>query len=353
MSLVKTSFKPEDVKVLLTDLTGIIEQVTVEELESRIHAGQHYSTMLPTEFKPTEEYFELYRQAMDRHAKTIAEYVVQVGDKMLRDVEDYPVIISLARAGTPVGVLIKRYFDFIGIKSAHYSVSIIRDRGLDDIAMWEIYTHERTTPKDYRFVDGWTGKGAISRELKTSVALLKATSLKWSALRPDLYVLADPAGITDCCATHDDFLLPNALLNAPVSGCISRTIRNELVGKNDFDGAVYLSEFEGIDVTYDFIDRIEAYFPEVARSRHESTKEIIERIKKDFDVKDSNMVKPGIGEATRVLLRRVPRVLLYDTDKDNPDVQHIFNLAKEKNVPCLKFELGHFKVCSIIKEGDG
>ena len=45
----------------------------------------------------------------------------------------------------------------------HYSVSIIRDRGIDENALHYIY---RTHPEGkIQFVDGWTGKGAISIEL--------------------------------------------------------------------------------------------------------------------------------------------------------------------------------------------
>ena len=46
------------------------------------------------------------------------------------------------------------------------------------------------------------------------------------------------------------------------------------------------------------------------------------------------MIKPGIGEATRVLLRRVPRLLVL-RDPDAPDVAHLNVLATEKSVPLI------------------
>ena len=39
------------------------------------------------------------------------------------------------------------------------------------------------------------------------------------------------------------------------------------------------------------------------------------QIIKAYDIKDINYIKPGIGEATRVLLRRVPWKLLINNNK--------------------------------------
>ena len=51
-------------------------------------------------------------------------------------------------------------------------------------------------------------------------------------------------------------------------------------------------------------------------------------------IADVNLIKPGIGEATRVLLRRSPRLLVL-RDADAPDVAHLAVLAQEKNVPVM------------------
>jgi hypothetical protein len=57
------------------------------------------------------------------------------------------------------------------------------------------------------------------------------------------------------------------------------------------------------------------------------------RVQQHFGVTDENLIKPGIGEATRVLLRRVPeRVMLRD--RNDPEVSHLLQLAQEKQVPC-------------------
>ena len=65
-----------------------------------------------------------------------------------------------------------------------------------------------------------------------------------------------------------------------------------------------------------------------------------------------NYIKPGIGEATRVLLRRVPwRIILNEKYKNSPELLHIIKLAKEKNVTVetSMTNLGNYKVCGIIK----
>lgn len=51
-----------------------------------------------------------------------------------------------------------------------------------------------------------------------------------------------------------------------------------------------------------------------------------------YGVRDVNLIKPGIGEATRVLLRRVPRMLVLRRP-GAPDVKHLEVLAEEKQVP--------------------
>ena len=43
-----------------------------------------------------------------------------------------------------------------------------------------------------------------------------------------------------------------------------------------------------------------------------------------FGIDDINLIKPGIGETTRVLLRRIPwKVLIDERYKGNPQLEHI------------------------------
>ncbi|MBY0446837.1 MAG: hypothetical protein K2Q15_16705, partial [Burkholderiales bacterium] len=60
----------------------------------------------------------------------------------------------------------------------------------------------------------------------------------------------------------------------------------------------------------------------------------LQATQEQYGVEDVNLIKPGIGEATRVLLRRVPRLLIL-RDPAVADVAHLKLLAIEKNVPLI------------------
>src|SRR5690606_32886087 len=107
--------------------------------------------------------------------------------------------------------------------------------------------------------DGWTGKGAIQKELTKSVALMNEKNA-WN-LKDDMAVLADPGACAVLFGTREDFLIPSACLNATVSGLVSRTILNEkYVGKDDFHGAKFYAELLQDDLSNDFINQVTAEF---------------------------------------------------------------------------------------------
>ena len=369
--LVKTSYSEDDVVVLLKDLTNEMKEMSTEEREQAIQNGTHYSEMLPEEKAPSSEYEALYNKALKDKKREIAEGIARVAEIMWARSshygDDVPVIISLARAGIPVGILIKRYIkQKYGVKCPHYAISIIRDKGIDINAMEHIYNEQcelnGNMLSNFFFVDGWTGKGAIKTQLDEAVTELKNTDKKWSSLRDDLYVLADPANITPYCGTHKDYLLPSACLNSTVSGLNSRTILNSFVDvkAGDFHGATYFKKFESIDKSNEFIDTVSKEFINLDSVDGTLNKieegwngmSIVTDICNLMQVEDYKKVKPGIGETTRVLLRRVPWKVLINKDisQDDPDIQHILLLCEEKKIPTMRWDLGHYKVCGIIKD---
>ena len=368
-NLVKTSYSADDVIVLLKDLSSEMKEMSTEEREKAIQSGVHYSEMLPQEKAPSAEYERLYYKALEEKKSDIALGIARVAEIMWSAKNgEYPVIISLARAGIPVGILIKRYLDKkYDVKCPHYAISIIRDKGIDENAMNFIFKNEVKenviSVMDFFFVDGWTGKGAIKTQLEEAVAELKTKDAnRWKDLSDDLYVLADPANITPYCGTHVDYLLPSACLNSTVSGLTSRTILNKYIDVEvgDFHGATYFDKFETIDKSNEFIDIISNEF--VSLDAVDSTLNNLEEgwngmsivldICNLMKVEDYKKVKPGIGETTRVLLRRVPWKVLINKDipEDDPDIQHILVLCREKNIPTMRWDLGNYKVCGIIKE---
>lgn len=344
----RTSYSENDVILLLKDITGQVEPQSTAERERLIQSGKHYCEMLPIEYVPTEKYMQVYNEALKSYAKPTALAVGKLADKIMEQKGENVVLVSLARAGIPIGILLKRYIKKKYNKDVpHYSISIIRGRGIDENAMK--YLLSKYEPENLLFVDGWVGKGAILKELEKDISAFEGVS-------SELAVIADPANVTSLCGTHDDILIPSSCLNSTVSGLVSRTfLRDDIIGKDDFHGAVYYGELAESDLSYEFINAIEAEF----ELNSEVEDRIIEgkgvdevkAIADHFGIDDINLVKPGIGETTRVLLRRVPwKVLIDEKYKNSDDLAHIVRLAEEKNVPIEYYPLTHYKTCGIIKK---
>ncbi len=351
-----SSYKEEDVILLLKDITGLVKPQPTEVRERLIQAGKHYSEMLPIEYVPTQKYMEVYTKALETYAKLTALAVGCLSDKIVQTRGKNVVLVSLARAGIPIGILVKRYLRFkYQIEVPHYAISIIKGRGIDNNAMK--YLLERFQPQQLLFLDGWIGKGAILKELCQDIQAYKGVSA-------EIAVLADPANMTELCGTHEDILIPSSCLNCTISGLVSRTfLRDDIIGPHDFHGAVYYGELADSDLSYEFIEAIEQHFtidntsiyqmPELSSARTKSGYGIdeVRALAAVFDVDDINLIKPGIGETTRVLLRRVPwKVLIDKKYRQHPELSHIVRLAEEKQVPIEYYPLEHYKCCGIIKK---
>ncbi|MFF0742543.1 phosphoribosyltransferase [Streptomyces sp. NPDC004111] len=366
-----SSYAPQDVGWLLQDLSDVSLEAPTEEREEAIQAGgAHYAESLPVEYQPTAEYQELFRSALEESAARIAQAVGTVTETVLAERSPRPVLVSLARAGTPVGVLMRRWAQHRhGLDLPHYAVSIVRGRGIDANALRWLAAHH--DPADVVFVDGWTGKGAITRELADAITEFHRTENARRAegvdltggadgvaradgaddtprrFDPEIAVLADPGSCVRTFGTREDFLIPSACLNSTVSGLISRTVlRSDLVGPNDFHGGKFYRELADTDVSQLFLDTVAARFDEVTEAVDAEVKTLqgrdrtptwegwaaVERISEDYGIHDVNLVKPGVGETTRVLLRRVPWKILARRGA-GADLGHVRLLAEQRGVP--------------------
>lgn len=345
-----SSYSADDVEILLKDITGMVEPLPASVREKNIQKGVHYCEMLPLEYKPSEKYMYTYEKALKNYAKPTAKAISVLAEKIYQKKGNEVVLVSLARAGIPIGILLKRYIrNKYGVEVSHYAISIIRGRGIDKNAM--NYILARHLPKSIQFVDGWIGKGAILKQLKDAL-------YEYPLVDTALGVVSDPANITDLYGTHEDILIPSSCLNATVTGLISRTfLRADIIGKDDFHGAAYYSELKDEDLSEEFLKCIESRLEYNDTQEQESAKSgaglaIVESIAEEYQVDDINFIKPGIGESTRVLLRRVPWKILVNPDfKDSDEIEHIYQLAAEKGVVCeiSRVALGNYKVCGIIK----
>lgn len=346
--LIETSYDMQDVTFLLRAIE--METLTVEEKEKRIQSGQsHYSEMLSIESPPKADYLELYHRAVKRQAERVARDVRMLAAKLVHDTPDARklVLVSLARAGTPVGVLLTRFLRACGQDVVHYSVSIIRDRGLDLNALKFIVEQEGDQAQHLRFIDGWTGKGVIGRELDISVDAFNAEH--GTQISSRLYVLADISGTAYYAPTHEDYLIPHAVLNGTVSGLISRTVRQpEAYAAGQFDGAMYLEHLTAQDETLTYLGAIEEHHPQppvlpelfTGSSRNhevlrQTSQQCLQELQVRYGERPLNYIKPGVGESTRVMLRRVPERLVL-RDLEHSDVEHLIELAEKRNVPITK-----------------
>jgi len=377
------SYHGDDVRFLLKRLE-LASFVDVPDKERLIQSGQrHYSEMLSRESLPSPRYLDVFGQACAANLERMARDSVTLAGLIARRRPGPVTLVSLARAGTPVGVVLKRLLGGVfGREVAHYSLSIIRDRGIDQVAL-EYILAQGHAPESIVFIDGWTGKGVIAAELHASMAVFNARH--GCAIDTGLYVLSDLAGVAARAAGHDDYLIPSSILNATVSGLVSRSILNDEIGPDDFHGCVYYAEFEPQDQSRAFADRLVELAQQwadgpaaidavigpasepasattaLAEAATEAARAAAARVSRDYmetamrvhGIADRNLIKPGLGEATRVLLRRTPDRLIV-RDAASADVAHLLVLAREKDVPVqLDPELPYQAVSIIRSIADG
>ncbi|WP_242076354.1 cysteine protease StiP domain-containing protein [Brevundimonas diminuta] len=330
------SYDANDVLFLLKPLD--ISFTPVAEKERLIQTrAKHYSEMISPEFAPDQTYMDIYRHALLENGPKLAQHINTLADELAQRSASGArlAIVSLVRAGTPIGVLLNRALRRRGRAATHYSVSIIRGRGIDLNAMRSILRDH--APSDVIFVDGWTGKGAIAGELRSSRGAIAA------GVEPFLTVVADPAGCADLAATGEDYLIPSGILNGIVSGLVSRSILNDQIGDGDFHGCKLLTHLIDSDVTRDFVEQIDGlarevgpqmtrrWSTELASDLRDQSRMLIEGIANRYQVSDLNRLKPGIAESTRAVLRRVPERLLI-SDHEDSALKPLLHLANERGV---------------------
>lgn len=348
------SYLPGDVQFLLKPVE--VEMTPVDKKEELIQSGKkHYSDMLSQEPAPTKWHLDLFKQALDCGAARLAKEVTQLACELAERAGNETIVLaSLVRAGVPLGVMLHQALRDMGKKSFHYGISIIRDRGIDAAALAFIENQHGT--KGIVFVDGWTGKGAITGEL--------IRTLKDREGYPDLprlVVLADPCGCSWLAASDDDWLIPFGIMGAPVSGLISRS----LWSSDGLHGCVVCDHLSGFECSRMLVDTVAHYreklvplsLPKLdwnaqnAAGLWHKSREVISYLADKYSVDSINRIKPGIAEATRAVLRRVPDHV-FVRSVDDPDVSLLVGLAREKGitVTALGNKIGQYRAVTIIKK---
>ncbi len=344
MSGFSGSYDPNDVQFLLQP--QVMQTVSISEKERLIASGQHYGTLLGSENPPSQLYQDLFWATLKRNKAQVAKDVLALA--LYLQNQQKTVLVSLARGGTPIGILLKRTLALLGVKSTHYSVSIIRDHGIDFAALEFIL--KRHPDFSLAFIDGWTGKGVIARELEQSLGVFNATHN--CQISSHLHVLSDPSGFAATAATRLDYLLPNAMLNATISGLVSRSF----LSPHGFHGVMELSELAQFDVSKPYLENIMSTIASLEQptqvihadlAQQKESTALLLGIAAQHNV-GLGLVKPGVGEATRVLLRRQPKLLLLKARI--PDTLHLENLATHL-CPIIEMDIPYAAI-AVIQKGE-
>ncbi len=348
------SYRSEDCEFLLQSID--VKPISVEEKEHLLQqGGVHYSKIISNEDAPTKAYLDTFYSLIDAYGDRLAAEIKLLALKLFETKGSIITVVSLARAGTPIGVLLTRalkayYTDDV----KHYSVSIVRDRGIDCAALQHIAESGRPA-ESIIFVDGWTAKGVINRELKKAIANWNKRSCYH--IGDELCVISDLSGHAEYIATTDDYAIPSGVLNSTVSGLLSRTLLlDDIAG---FHQCVLYKHLAPHDLSNWFVDTLTERFQRVAIAedkvtdewRSERTNQVsafIASTLSTYGIDDINKIKPGVAEATRVMLRRVPRLLVLK-QADSSDVKHLKILAYEKNIPIEEVPDMPFSAMAIIQ----
>lgn len=363
------SYRPQDVTFLLN--IDDIEPTSLAEKEYLIQSGKkHYSEMISVEHPPSIEQMKHFQYALHQGAERLASDVQKIGNSLInRFKKQSIVLVSLVRAGVPLGVLLKHYIEKEQ-PCFHYGISIIRDRGIDFAALHAII--DQHGAENIVFVDGWTGKGAICRELTKNLMDYPAFfDIGWDI--PRLVTLADLGGYSWLSASCEDWLIPFGILGSVVSGLTSRTILKDHINfeiakkdcyepKNWHSCLLYKHLIE-YDLSVDFINKIlniidqqplsdtTDWNNQIRLKQQKICSDTIKWISNNYNIQNINHIKPCIAEATRAVLRRVPERILIN-DPSNPHVQLLLHFAQEQNisVDILGSKLGPYHAVTLIKK---
>lgn len=329
------TFNPEDVTVLLEKVEP--NYMSQEQRHQMIANGIHYNELISKEGIPSQKVLGLFKESVDSFGDNMAQ-MIRTMALTIHYLEPRPVLVSLVRAGTPTGILVRRALLDMGVDAPHFSVSIVQGRGFDEVAIEHILSLGYR-PSQLIFIDGWTGKGVVRSEL--SDALKKMSKNNGRMFRDELFVLSDIAGVAEHASTREDVLIPSALLSGPLCGLVSRTLYRGTEDDPMMHGAAYLDYMEEVDVSSWFIELMDekirsatdqnTYKMVSMDTAQELMSDFIGFLLEEYNLPSRERIKPGVGESSRLFLRKPPAKLII-RDTSRKEVAHLLEMAKEFEV---------------------
>ena len=289
------------------------------------------------DYLPNAEYCDRLRAYAVASADVIAMMVGALAERILQRRGTDVVLVSIARAGTPVGVLVKRWLAFVhGLDVRHFSISIANGVVDESALSW---LTRRCLADRLQFIDGWTSKGTVARLLHRT-----CRADRWSGIDPTLAVVVDPVAAAGISATRDDVLLPHACLGAQMSGLLGAPQHSSLAGRRLFHGVDVRRDLRGQDLTRWYLDQVEARFGAVrtastlrsedgdhsagiAQARLRQSAVVAARLGLGLN----DPINVGTSEAARALFRPNPRQLVVRSKNAATDL--LCDVAEQRNVP--------------------
>jgi hypothetical protein len=336
------SYKPEDCIFLLNQLP--------------LPEGTNFPGW---EKEPDALYMALYHEALEQNAKRLAEDVAKLALSIAANKEELPVLLSLARAGTPYGALLVRALRLLGRNSVHYGVSLIKGYGVDHQAL--DYVRKQHPEGTIHFIDGWTGKGGISRELRRSVRLYNEQ--QGTNISENLQVIADLAGTAGTAVSTDDYFIPSAPINAPMNGLISKTFgESEKTLPTGFHGTYLLEHLATVDYSNHFLNRISGLLgaafitcspklvsPQDQAKAHLTNETSMLRLKSMLNIDDEDLIKHGYCETARAMQRRPMQSLRLRNSKSKAN-QALIALARVQEIAIIEDPHLHYECVGICRQ---
>lgn len=350
----KTSYKdPNEVIVLLKDMTDTVKPVSKQERANRVAQGDYVRSVIIEDEELNDEYINIVKDNMHKYLESMAEYVGIVAEQILEARGKNVVLADIARAGLPIGILIRRYLkQFHNIEVPHYSMSLVE--GLDPCAIK--YMAENHGIENIQFVDGWTGKGSVTFEIEDSALN------EFEGLDPSLAVLVDSIGAAKYAGCREDRFIPHSPLNT-ATGLISITVWNPNYTNQDigeFHAACYLSNLEDKDISQWYVDEVSKHFKKCGTEEYKPNNNdvidhtFIDKYLADLGI-DKKAVNPGINESARAILRRPlvqVRVQSIEDCKDSNEIGVLLELCKIKNIPIVEDKNLHgYKIITVANDG--